>query len=144
MCRSVVIRSSQHRSLIFFLFAKTTLIRGQQVMQNDKRNHYFHSVALLQFCNAVSFSVGSALSVLFLGNFSKKPPPQSMLNAFHEFLQYSVDIGKLSIDYKLYGEREKLGSLSKSDKLDEALSKPPFDAHFTRVLWNDRTRYNYK
>lgn len=54
------------------------------------------------------------------------------MNAFREFLQYAVEVGKLSNDYKLYGESQMFGSSSKPDKLEEALANPPFGAHFDK------------
>lgn len=71
------------------------------------------------------------LHILFLGNFMEAAPPQTLIDMLDTFLQYSSDLGKLTIEYKLYGERQISSTTSPGDKLFEILQKPPFDTHFS-------------
>jgi len=75
-------------------------------------------------------SDASSLSILFLGNYTELSPPQSLLEKLSEFLQYAVDLGKLTEDYLLYGERQFDYTTSPGDKLYEVLQQAPFDLHF--------------
>lgn len=53
------------------------------------------------------------------------------MRALEDFLKFAVNIGKLSEDYKLYGQRQLIEHTeSPGDKLYEVLQNPPFDAHF--------------
>lgn len=77
------------------------------------------------------FSASFALDILFVGNFMDEEPPQSLLKAFEDLIRFAVSVGKLSEDFKLYGQRQLIRNTeSPGDKLYEVLQNPPFDAHF--------------
>lgn len=57
-------------------------------------------------------------------------PPQSLIKAFENWLKFAVNVGKLTEDYNLYGQRQLIETDSPGDKLYEVLQNPPFDAHF--------------
>lgn len=89
-------------------------------------------------------TVADGLKVLFIGNYTTEAPPQTLLATFHNFLQFAVDAGKLSENYRLYGERQFLGNSKKRDKLDEALEKPPFDVHFDPETAETKTLISWR
>lgn len=71
-------------------------------------------------------TAADALSVLFIGNFSTRAPPEGLIIAFRDLLRFAVDAGKLQENFKLHRE----SNIIAKDKLDEVLSSPPFDKHF--------------
>lgn len=75
-------------------------------------------------------SAASSLDVLFIGSFKEDKPSKSLMEAFDAFLQFAVNVGKLTEDYLLYGQRQLIQTNSPSEKLFECLQEPPFDAHF--------------
>lgn len=73
---------------------------------------------------------GHGLVILFLGDFKNAPPPTTLLHRLDAFLQYAIDLGKLTADYELYGERQLRSTTSPGDELFRILQNPPFDRHF--------------
>lgn len=63
-------------------------------------------------------------------------PPTSLIESFKEFLQFSMDVGKLTKDFKLYGERQLNGNESSpGDELFTILkNEKPFSDHFDNSI----------
>lgn len=74
----------------------------------------------------------NGLKILFMGNFTQKAPPSTLMRVFKSLLDYAVDLGKLIKNYKLYSERQQnLRTPSvPGDELHAILQKAPFEKHF--------------
>jgi hypothetical protein len=78
----------------------------------------------------LNYQTRTGIQILFLGNFTDVEPQQSLINKLSIFLQFAIDLEKLSDKFLLYGERQIVKTTSPGDKLYEILQKHPFDKHF--------------
>lgn len=62
------------------------------------------------------------LGVALIGSFQEHIPGDIQLDALKKFLDYAVDQGKLTYDFRLFGHRQLSATLSPGQKLFDILS----------------------
>lgn len=62
-----------------------------------------------------------SICIAFIGNFFKTLPPECSLTAAQELIKEGVRMGKLKEDYRLYGHRQLIPTISPGNRLYEHL-----------------------
>lgn len=62
-----------------------------------------------------------SICVAFIGNFCKNSPPQRSLIAAQQLMEAGVELGKLVKDFRLYGHRQLIPTISPGNKLYEII-----------------------
>lgn len=62
-----------------------------------------------------------SICIAFIGSYFKHSPPQRSLNAAQQLMQEGVEMNKLSKDYRLYGHRQLIPTISPGNRLYEII-----------------------
>lgn len=62
-----------------------------------------------------------SICIAFIGTFYENPPPERSLIAAQKLIEVGVNIGKIATDYRLYGHRQLIPTISPGNKIYEII-----------------------
>lgn len=66
-----------------------------------------------------------SIGIAFIGTFNTIGPPKSQLDAAKKLVKQGINLGKISPEYKLFGHRQFIPSLSPGDVLYKEITTWP-------------------
>lgn len=74
--------------------------------------------------------IEDASEIMFLGDFRNEKPPETLIDAFQDLIQFGMDLGKIDLDYTLYGDCQVRETDTPGSALISFFQEPPFSEHF--------------